>query len=443
MKFLDLFKRKSLVNTMDVGVLNQSWGQEWWQNGRKPLHGGNNSVVEACVRRYCSSISLMPIEHFVTKDDGTRVHVKNSAPLRALRKPNPLMNQIEFLSNGVRSLFYSGNFYALAVRNNRTEIVEMWLLHPDRVHAYRLPDGGDVVYAVSDTKFNRDNFDPEYFVPARDMLHIKLATPDDPLRGVSPIASVAAAVAANNAIASGSAKFFENQGRPSGVISTEKDLNHDQITRLKELWQQQSAAFASGKTPVLTNGLQWRQVSMSSQDAQLIQSNQMTVEAITSVFGVPLALVNSMGSATYNNTEQLISHWLATDLGHTIRLIETSLENFFELSANESINLDEKILLRTNMKDRVDTLGNAVQKGIYSPNEARRIEGLPPIAGGEKPYLQQQMIQVGAEPEPVAPDVAAALPNIEPEKEPADEPLSNEEAKSLVKSILIGKMIHA
>jgi HK97 family phage portal protein len=135
------------------------------------------------------------------------------------------MNQIEFLSNAVRSLFYSGNAYAIGRRNNRTEITEMWLLHPDRVHAYRLPEDGGVVYSVSDTRFNHDNFDPEYFVPARDMLHIKLATPDDPLRGVSPLSSVSAAVAANNAIATGSAKFFENQGRPSGVISTEKDLS--------------------------------------------------------------------------------------------------------------------------------------------------------------------------------------------------------------------------
>jgi HK97 family phage portal protein len=440
MKLLDLFKRKSLVNTMDVGVLNQSWGAEWWQNGRVPLQGGMNSVVEACVRRYCSSISLMPIEHFVTKEDGTRVHVKNSAALRALRKPNSLMNQIEFLSNGVRSLFYSGNFYAVAVRNNRTEITEMWLLHPDRVHAYRLPEGGGVVYSVSDTKFNQDNFDPEYFVPARDMLHIKLATPDDPLRGVSPIASVAAAVAANNAISSGSARFFENQGRPSGVISTEKDLSGEQVNRLKELWAQQSAGFASGKTPILTNGLEWKQVSMSSQDAQMIQANQMTVEAITSVFGVPLALVNSMGSATYNNTEQLISHWLSTDLGHTIKLIETALENFFEMGPDESLNLDEKILLRTNMKDRVDTLGQAVQRGIYSPNEARRIEGLPPVDGGEKPYLQQQMIQVGETPEPVAPPAPPA-PAVEPPAPEEDQDPAA--AKALIKSILIGKMHHA
>lgn len=439
MKLLDLFKRKSLVNTMDAGVLNQSWGQEWWQTGRKPLHGGNNAVVEACVRRYASSISSMPVEHYITKEDGTRVPVKNSAPLRALRKPNPLMNQVEFLSNLVRSLFYNGNAYAVARRNNRTEVVEMWLMRPEMVHAYRLPEDGGVVYSLSDTRFTYENFDPEYFVPARDMLHVKLATPDDPLRGVSPLDSVYAAVATNDAITTGSARFFQNQGRPSGVISTEKDLTKEQTLRLRELWDQQSAGFASGKTPILSNGLEWKQISMSSQDAQMVQANQMTIEAITSVFGVPLALVNSMGSSTYNNTEQLISHWLSTDLGHTIKLIETSLENFFEMGQDESINLDEKILLRTNMKDRVDTLGQAVQRGIYSPNEARRIEGLPPVDGGDKPYLQQQMIQVGQTPEVVPPTLPTpAVKSPEPEEVP--DPAAE---KALIKSILIGKMHHA
>jgi HK97 family phage portal protein len=316
----------------------------------------------------------------------------------------------------------------------------MWLMRPEMVHAYRLPDDGGVVYSLSDTRFTYENFDPEYFVPARDMLHIKLATPDDPLRGVSPIESVFAPVTTNNAITAGSANFFTNQGRPSGVISTDKDLTKEQISRLREVWNQQSAGFSSGQTPILASGLKWQQISMSSQDAQMIQAYQMTVEAITSVFGVPLALVNSMGNSTYNNTEQLISHWLATDLGHTIKLIETSLENFFELDADESINLDEKILLRTNMKDRVDTLGQAVQRGIYSPNEARRIEGLPPVEGGDKPYLQQQMIQVGETPEPVAP-IAPPAPAVEPpEPEEDQDPAA---AKALIKSILIGKMHHA
>jgi hypothetical protein len=92
------------------------------------------------------------------------------------------------------------------------------------------------------------------------------------------------------------------------------------------------------------------------------------------------------------------------------------------------------------MKDRVDTLGQAVQRGIYSPNEARRIEGLPPVEGGEKPYLQQQMIQVGETPEPVAPP-APPTPAVEQPEDP--EAQDNEAEKALIKSILIGKMHHA
>ena len=179
---------------------------------------------------------------------------------------------------------------------------------------------------------------------------------------------------------------------------------------------------------------------MSSQDAQLIEANQMTVEAITSVFGVPLALVNSMGSSTYNNTEQLINHWLSTDLGHTIKLIETAFENFFETSSSESINFDEKILLRTNMKDRLETYGQGVLRGIYSPNEVRQLEGLGPVEGGDKPYMQQQMVPVGENPIMDTPASDAKEPADPADAIPAKDPAAT---KAMIKAILIGKMHNA
>jgi hypothetical protein len=91
------------------------------------------------------------------------------------------------------------------------------------------------------------------------------------------------------------------------------------------------------------------------------------------------------------------------------------------------------------MKDRVDTLGQAVQRGIYSPNEARRIEGLPPVEGGDKPYLQQQMIQVGEKP----PELVAPIAPPTPVVEAPDEVRDPAAEKALIKSILIGKMHHA
>lgn len=438
----DLFKKKALVNTFDEGTLVKGWGAEWWQQGKNGLSNGQNAIVEACVQRIATAISSMPVNHYSLSDQGARKRVQGSNVLRVLRDPNPLMNQVEFLYNGIRSLYLHGNMYAYCERNNRTEISKMWLLNSNTVHAYRIPETGDVVYSVGDTRYTPENFDPEYFIPARDMLHIKLATSNDPLRGDSPIASAYSQIAAHNSIATKSQRFFENQGIPSGVLQTDLSLSKEQVTRLRDAWNEQSQGLSAGRTPILANGLKWQQVTMTSQDAQLVQANAMSVQAITAVFGVPLSLVNSMDNATYNNTEQLITHWLATGLGFTISLIETAFERTFECSIDEQIDFDEKILLRANFKDRVDALGNAVLHGIYSPNEARLIEGLEPIDGGDKPYLQQQMIQIGAEPIPAPTPAAPVAP---PQAEPQDpvDPADLQATKTILKSILIGKMRHA
>jgi HK97 family phage portal protein len=442
-----LFKKKSMVNTFDEGALNKSWGMEWWQQGKNGGSNAQNAVVEACVQRIATAIASMPIQHFNIDENGVRKRVLNSNPLKVLRDPNPMMNQVEFLHNGIRSLYMNGNMYAYCVRNNRTEITQMWLLNSNTVHAYRVPETGDVVYSVGDTRYTPETFDPEYFVPARDMLHIKLATGYDPLRGESPISSAAPQIAANNSIAIKSQRFFENQGIPSGVLQTDLQLSKEQVNRLRDAWNEQSQGLSAGRTPILAGGLKWQQVTMSSQDAQLVQANTMSIQAITGVFGVPLPLVNSMESATYSNTETLISHWLSTGLGFTISLIETAFERIFECSSDEHIDLDEKVLLRANFKDRLEAIGTAIGKGVFSPNEGRQLEGLPPVEGGEKPYLQQQMIQIGSIPQMPAPVAAPVAPAAEETKEDSNESEGDQvdlaETKALLKSILIGKMRHA
>lgn len=427
------FKEKSLVNTRDVGVIDRSWDIGWWQAGKNPIDAGSNAVVEACVQRIATAVSQMPLQHYKLAEDGTKNIVKGSNVMRVMRAPNPTTTGIEFLYNALRSLYLDGNFYAYCIRNARTEITEMWLLNPKSVNAYRLPESGDIVYSIGDQRYTPANFDPTFFVPARNMLHVKLACLDNPLKGVPPIQYAAAQVGANNSIAQKTLTFFQNQGVPSGVLQTDLALNQDQTKRLRDAWDAQSQGFNAGKTPILSSGLKWQQVSMSSQDAQLIEANNMTVEGITSVFGVPLALVNSMKQATYNNTEQLISHWLATGLGWTVSHIEQSLEKLFELSADEQIDLDEKILLRANFKERIEALGTAIQQGIYTPNEVRKFEGLSPMEGGDKPYLQQQMVPLGETPVLNQPGPADT-------KEPAADPA---QAKMMIKAYLSGKVRNA
>ncbi|STJ18338.1 portal protein [Escherichia coli] len=61
-----------------------------------------------------------------------------------------------------------------------------------------------------------------------------------------------------------------------------------------------------------------------------------------------------------------------------------------ETGENESTEFDVTTLLRMDSERRMKTLGDAVKNTLLTPNEARKRENLPPLAGGDALYLQQQ-----------------------------------------------------
>ncbi|ENV4207382.1 phage portal protein, partial [Escherichia coli] len=73
-----------------------------------------------------------------------------------------------------------------------------------------------------------------------------------------------------------------------------------------------------------------------------------------------------------------------------IESIELLLDEALETGENESTEFDVTTLLRMDSERRMKTLGDAVKNTLLTPNEARKRENLPPLAGGDALYLQQQ-----------------------------------------------------
>jgi HK97 family phage portal protein len=192
---------------------------------------------------------------------------------------------------------------------------------------------------------------------------------------------------------------------------TDEKLTRDQMTELREAVKAQSQRQHSGGIPIFSHGLKWESMSLTSQDAQLVEAFGMTVEDISRAFRVPLALINDMRQSTFSNSEAMMTWFLSSGLGFMLEHIELELGRLFNLPFNERVNFDTTILLRSDWKTRIETLGEGVLKGIYSPNEARaRAEGLPPAVDGDEPRVQQQVVPLSAweqtEPEPVVDNVA-------------------------------------
>lgn len=400
------------------GYLPDSWHWNWWQEGKDvQRYGGEVAIVQACVDAYAQTIASLYGDHVKYDSDGSKSNVNGSALARLLHQPNEYQTRSDFMLNLVKDLLLNGNAYVVGLRNNRNEFDSLHLLRSAGTAPYIEPDTKAVFYAAGDNPFLGDL---DVLIPSRDVMHIRLHTPRHPLIGVSPVEHAAASIAANAAITGHQATFFNNMSRPSGVLSTDMKLTQEQMLQLRNAWEAQSRDMNSGRVPILGGGIKWEPMSISSQDSQLVQAFQMSIEDVARAFRVPLPLVGDYRHATYNNVEQLISSWLSTGLGFVLEHIELSFDKFFGLPRGQFTEFDVDALLRTDFAARVDGLTKGIQQGLFTPNEARaRMGGLPSVPDGDAVYVQQQMVPLGYEPEPAPAPAPVDVPQIEePEQDP-------------------------
>jgi len=392
---------------IEGGSIPADWPWNWWQQGRNPIQHGDTATVHACVDAYGQTIASIQGNHWRYDSDDTKTKVITSSLSRVLVHPNEYQTRSDLFYNLVKLLLLDGNAYLYGKRNSRNEIVEI----------HQLPSAGTMPYIDPETKqvFYTAGINPmleaftfgdlQYMIPARDICHIRLYTPSHPLIGVSPITNAAASIAANAAITQQQAVFFSNMSRPSGLLSTELKLTADQMRQLRSAWEEQSKGMNTGGIPILGSGMKWNPMSISSQDAQLVEAFNMTVEDISRAFRVPLPLINDNRHSTYNNVEQLISHWLSGGLGFMLDHVENNLDKFFNLPITEKVEFDVDMLMRTDFAGRVEGYTKAISGALMTPNEARsKFGGLAAVAHGDKPIVQQQMVPLGwteTQPEPI------------------------------------------
>jgi ABC-type dipeptide/oligopeptide/nickel transport system ATPase subunit len=119
-----------------------------------------------------------------------------------------------------------------------------------------------------------------------------------------------------------------------------------------------------------------------------------TDEAVCRAFHVPAFKIGVGQMPTYQNGETLNQIYYSDCLQSHIEQYEAALDeglNLLEKTEGRmlGVELDLDGLLRMDSATQVTTMVEGL-KGLYSPNEARRKVDLPPVEGGDTPYLQQQ-----------------------------------------------------
>ena len=413
-----------------------------WQNN---LNVGKEDAkrvpaVYSCVMLIARAIAQCYPQHIKTKN-GEFTKITNSSAHRVLRNPNAYQQSPDFLLNLIATSLFEGEAFCLATRNDRGEISSLNLLPPKVCSPLVDDETKEIFYSVGSSPLADGGSD--FIAPARDVLHLRFHTPRHPLIGESPIKASALAININVALSKTQATFFNQMSRPSGVISYEGTpdrpfLTSDQMESLKQAWANASQQMNAGGVPILGAKMKFQPLAISSQDAQLIEAQSMSIADIGRVFGVPSPLINDLANATLNNSESLMRSFMAMSLGSYIEHIERSFDRLFNLGNDEKIELNTSALLRTDFSGRIDGLSKAVQGGIMTPNEARAMESLGKTQGGDSAFLQKQMIPIDEIKELLERERENAQAQAEPPQEITEEEnnINPEYAKLLIQDLI-------
>lgn len=391
-----------------------------WQMNRNAPHRGLElvafSAVYACVNTIASDIAKLPVEIFeIDLDDGARSVRRRDYYAELFRRPNQYQTGADFLLAFVQSYLLQGNTYChVAKRNGRGEPTELHVLNPYKVKAL-ITDAGQIFYECGEDFLA--GLKPNTIIPERDMIHHRLALlPGFPLQGITPIFAAAASSALGLQILRESQQFFGNASRPSGLLSSEQHISDDLSKRYKQEWDDAYRGQEFGKTALLGGGMKWQPLTITAQDAQLIEQLRYSVEDVARVFRVPPFMLGDMSKVSYRNTEMLQRIYLSGCLSTHLEAIQQRFEYAFGFEQQFQIRFDLSAMLRTEIDVRFAAYQQGLSGGWLAPNEVRAEEGLPPVEGGDEPRMQSQMIPLSqdttpapAPSEPPPPDDSAAF----------------------------------
>ena len=347
----------------------------------------------ACVNLLAGTIASLPLMVYRTRN-GARTVASDHPLYRILHdSPNADQTALDFWEFVCASLELHGNAYAEVVRARNGRIIALGVpITPELVTVRRL-DTGALEYEWVDQG--------RRIIAGQDrVLHIR-GFGGNPLGGLSTLSSGRQSFGLAQAIERASGDTFRNGVRPSGLLKTADTLTIDQRKQAEELLQEKFAgAINAGRPMLLDRGMDWVQLSISPEDAQMLQSRAFSVEEVCRFFGVPPFMVGHTEKTTSWGTglEQQTLGFQKFTLRRRLKRIEQALEkqllSVADRLAGITIEFNLEGLLRADSAARASFYQLMLTNGVMTINEVRSLENLPPVEGGDEPRMQMQNVPI-------------------------------------------------
>jgi HK97 family phage portal protein len=339
------------------------------------------SAVYASVRLLAGALASIPIG-VIRETDSGRAAIRPDLWWLLNEQPIESWTAASMWEWVIQSICLRGDGFVEIVRSG-ADVRALRPHHPDLVSVVRT--GDSLVYSVTDENSSTRP------VHQDDMLHFP-GFGFNGTRSMSVIQwaayqSIGVALAADTF----SASFYANGAAPKHVIKSPGRMNDDQVEQLRNEYKRKYAGAGNAGAPmVLTQGLELKEMSMTADDAQLLESRKFQVIDIARAFGVPPHMIGAQETTSSwgSGVEQMTIGFLKFSLQPYITRIRQELNRKLFRRASPFVEHKMEALLAGDSKAEGEynrqAVGGSQGPGWMTINEIRKSKNLPPIEGGDK-----------------------------------------------------------
>lgn len=353
----------------------------------------------ACKTLIARDIAKLRVKLVERDSNKTWKEVDRAAFSPVLRKPNHFQTRNQFWESWILSKLSRGNTYVLKERDNRQIVVKLYVLNPDRVTILVNPDDGSVFYRLASADVGLAGMDAQnVVVPATEIIHDRMNTLDHALVGIPPVYASGLAAMQGLNIQGQSTRFFGNNSQPGGVLTAPSTISDTTAERLKADWQEKFSGNNVGRIAVLGDGLKFEKLSLTAEEAQLIEQLRWSAEVVCATYHVPAFMVGVGPEPTTGSAQERTLRYYTQCLQSLIEDAETVLDDGLGLGEQFDLGteFDVENLLRMDGLAQAEMVTKLVGGSVLTPNEARERFGESPLAGGDTVYMQQQNYSLAA-----------------------------------------------
>lgn len=327
------------------------------------------SAVWACIARSAQAMASLPLDLYRKTASGRQAQSSALADLISL-SPNEDQTPVEFWEGMFSWMLTTGNAYAeiFWINGRAASLTPIPSTH---VTPIRNKVTNQLSYEVLELGSSRRRV-----VQRQDMFHLRgWGFGGD--EGLSPIRwgtqSLGAAMAADEA----SAKMFGSGMQASGVLKTNQRIMPEQRPQLQAMMSEYAGSTKAGKLMILEAGMEFEQLTLNPDDAQMLETRRFSIEEVCRWFGVPpIVIGHSAEGQTMWGTgvEQIFLSWMQLGINPVLKKVEQRIRKQL-IPVRDQRDLyaefNREAMLQMDSKAKAEFIRAMVTMGVMKPDEAR------------------------------------------------------------------------